>query len=290
MNNNSEKLINYGLMVLLAFIWGSSFILMKRGVEVYSFIEVAILRMVIAWLFMVPFVWRKIITTPKKLWAPLIIVALFGNGIPAFLFTKAQTVLDSSYIGILNALVPLFTFIIAIFIFKTKWKIVNLIGIIIGLLGAVWLIIGNGINFENSNYAWLIIIATLCYAISLNTIKNYLQDMKSLEISGLAFMLIGPLCFVGLFYTDFFDTLLINPKAWSALGYTTILAVFGTAIALIIFNQLVKRTNAIFSSSVTYLIPIVAIGWGIIDGESISNTHLIGIAIIFTGIYLVNKK
>ena len=290
MNNNSEKLINYGLMMLLAFIWGSSFILMKRGVEVYSFIEVAILRMVIAWLFMVPFVWRKIITTPKKLWAPLIIVALFGNGIPAFLFTKAQTVLDSSYIGILNALVPLFTFIIAIFIFKTKWKIVNLIGIIIGLLGAVWLIIGNGINFENSNYAWLIIIATLCYAISLNTIKNYLQDMKSLEISGLAFMLIGPLCFVGLFYTDFFDTLLINPKAWSALGYTTILAVFGTAIALIIFNQLVKRTNAIFSSSVTYLIPIVAIGWGIIDGESISNTHLIGIAIIFTGIYLVNKK
>lgn len=290
MNNNSEKLINYGLMLLLALIWGSSFILMKRGVEVFTYIEVAILRLVIACLVMVPFVWKKIVSTPKKLWTPLIVVALFGNGIPAFLFTKAQTVLDSSYIGILNSLVPLFTFVIAIFVFKTKWKIVNLIGIFIGLLGAIWLIIGNGVSFENSNYAWLIIIATLCYAISLNTIKNYLQEMKSIDISGLAFVLAGPPCLIALHFTDFFDTLSHAPKAWSALFYISILAIFGTAIALIIFNQLVKRTNAIFSSSVTYLIPIVAIGWGIFDGENILNSHLIGVTIIFTGIYLVNKK
>jgi drug/metabolite transporter (DMT)-like permease len=290
MNNNSEKIINYGLMALLALIWGSSFILMKRGVEVFTYVEVAILRLVIAFLIMAPFVWKRVISTPKKFWFPLIIVALFGNGIPAFLFTKAQTVLDSSYIGILNALVPLFTFVIAIFIFKTSWKIVNLIGIFIGLLGAVWLISGGGINFENSNYAWLIIIATLCYAISLNTIKNYLQEMKSIDISGLAFVIVGPSCLIALCFTDFFNTLTHAPKAWSALLYISILAIFGTAIALIIFNQLVKRTTAIFSSSVTYLIPIVAIGWGILDGESISNSHLLGVSIIFTGIYLVNKK
>ena len=290
MNNNSEKIINYGLMVLLALIWGSSFILMKRGIEVFSFIEVAILRLVIAWVVMIPFIWKTIFATPKKLWYPLIIVALFGNGIPAFLFTKAQTTLDSSYIGILNALVPLFTFLIAIFIFKTKWKTVNLVGIFIGLIGAVWLITSNGINFENGNDAWLIIIATICYAISLNTIKNYLNQMKSIDISGLAFMLVGPPCLICLFYTDFFLTFSVHPKALQALFYISILAIFGTAFALIIFNQLVKRTNAIFSSSVTYLIPIVAMAWGVIDGENISQSNIVGVVIIFTGIYLVNKK
>lgn len=290
MNNNSEKIINYGLMVLLALIWGSSFILMKRGIEVFSFIEVAILRLVIAWVVMIPFIWKTIFATPKKLWYPLIIVALFGNGIPAFLFTKAQITLDSSYIGILNALVPLFTFLIAIFIFKTKWKTVNLVGIFIGLIGAVWLITSNGINFENGNDAWLIIIATICYAISLNTIKNYLNQMKSIDISGLAFMLVGPPCLIGLFYTDFFLTFSVHPKALQALFYISILAIFGTAFALIIFNQLVKRTNAIFSSSVTYLIPIVAMVWGVIDGENISQSNIVGVVIIFTGIYLVNKK
>jgi drug/metabolite transporter (DMT)-like permease len=290
MNNNSEKIINYGLMILLALIWGSSFILMKRGIEVFSFIEVAILRLVIAWLIMVPFIWNKIFSIAKKHWIPLIIVSLFGNGIPAFLFTKAQTTLDSSYIGILNSLVPLFTFLIAIFIFKIKWKTINLIGICIGLIGAIWLISSNGVNFENSNDAWLIIIATICYAISLNTIKNYLQQMKSIDISGLAFMLIGPPCLIALFFTNFFDSVINNPQGLSALFYISILAIFGTAIALIIFNQLVKRTSAIFSSSVTYLIPIVAIGWGIVDGENILQSQLIGVIIIFTGIYLVNKK
>ncbi len=281
---------DYGLLLLLGIIWGSSFILMKKGIIVFSTNEVAMLRLGIAWLTLLPFTWKSIKSTPKKAWKPLIIVGLFGNGIPAFLFTEAQSKLDSSLIGILNSLVPLFTFIVAISVFKTKWKISNLLGILIGLTGAIWLIVGGELVLDNANYAWLIIIATLCYSISLNTIKFYLQEMSSIQISSLAFMFVGPPCIVALIFSDFYTTLMTTKGSWQALAYTTILAVLGTSVALVLFNKLVKNSTAIFASSVTYLIPIVAIFWGIIDGEQISINHFLAVGIIFTGIYLVNKK
>ena len=281
---------NYGLLLLLGIIWGSSFILIKKGIVVYTTKEVAMLRLGIAWLTLLPFTWKSIKSTPKKAWKPLAIVGLFGNGIPAFLFTEAQSELDSSLIGILNALVPLFTFIIAIFVFKTKWKISNLIGILIGLTGAIWLIAGGGLVLDHAHYAWLIVIATLCYSISLNTIKVYLQEMSSIQISSLAFMFIGPPCILGLAFSEFYPTLMSTKGSWQALAYITILAVLGTSVALVLFNKLVKNSTAIFASSVTYLIPIIAVFWGIIDGEQIRINHFLGTGIIFTGIYLVNKK
>jgi len=281
---------NYGLLLLLGIIWGSSFILIKKGIVVYTTKEVAMLRLGIAWLTLLPFTWKSIKSTPKKAWKPLAIVGLFGNGIPAFLFTEAQSELDSSLIGILNSLVPLFTFIIAIFVFRTKWKISNLLGILIGLTGAIWLIAGGGLVLDQAHYAWLIVIATLCYSISLNTIKAYLQEISSIQISSLAFIFVGPPCILGLVFSDFHSTLMSTKGSWQALAYITILAVLGTSIALVLFNKLVKNSTAIFASSVTYLIPIIAVFWGIIDGEQISINHFLGIGIIFIGIYLVNKK
>ena len=281
---------NYGLLLLLGIIWGSSFILMKKGIIVFSTKEVAMLRLGIAWLTLLPFTFKSIKRIPKKAWKPLAIVGLFGNGIPAFLFTEAQSVLDSSLIGILNALVPLFTFIIAVFVFKTKWKISNLVGIFIGLTGAIWLIASAGLVLDQAHYAWLIVIATLCYSISLNTIKVYLQKMSSIQISSFAFMFVGPPCILGLAFSDFYPTLMSTKGSWQALTYITILAVLGTSVALVLFNKLVKNSTAIFASSVTYLIPIIAVFWGIIDGEQISINHFLAIGIIFTGIYLVNKK
>jgi drug/metabolite transporter (DMT)-like permease len=289
MNNNSEKLINYGLMVLLALIWGSSFILMKKGLIVFNDIEVAQLRMGIAWLSLLPFVWKKLFTIKKKFIIPILVVGLFGNGFPAFLFTKAQTELDSSLIGILNALVPLFTFVFAMLLFKTKVKVGQLIGILLGLSGAIWLIAGGGLVLENANYSWYIIVATMCYAISLNTIKNYLKEMSAIDISGLAFFVVGPFCLLALGLSDFSFKMMNSEGANLALFYIVILSTVGTSIALILFNQLVKKTTAIFASSVTYLIPIVAIFWGFVDGEIITLNHFIGIAIILGGIHLVNK-
>ncbi len=277
-------------MILLAFIWGSSFILMKRGLDVFSYEQVADLRMGLAWLSLLPFVWSQLKKTPTHFWIPLAVVGLFGNGIPAFLFTKAQTQLDSSLTGILNALVPLFTLLIAVFIFKTKVKGYNILGILIGLAGAIWLVSGDGVVIENAHYAWFVVVATICYAISLNTIKNYLDKMNPIHITGLAFFFAGPPTLIHLFCTDFLEIMNKQEKAWNALGYIFILAVVGTSLAVAIFNKLVARTTAIFASSVTYLIPIFAIMWGVIDGEKIALQQIFGTAIIFAGIYLVNKQ
>ena len=289
MVHKNQHIINFGIMFLLAFIWGSSFILMKRGLEVFSYTQVADLRMCLAWLSLVPFVWNKMGKLEKKHWIPLAVVGVFGNGVPAFLFTKAQTQIDSSLAGILNALVPLFTLIIAVAVFKTKVKTHNIIGVLIGLCGAVWLIAGNGLVTDNICFAGFVVVATICYAISLNTIKNYLGQLNPILISGVAFFFVGPPTLIHLFGTDFFELMNNDPKAWSGLVYLVLLAVVGTSFAVVLFNKLVAQTTAIFASSVTYLIPVFAIMWGIIDGEHIQIHHLLGTGIIFGGIYLVNK-
>ena len=289
MQQNSN-LANWSIIIFLAFIWGSSFILMKRGLDIFSYAQVADLRMSLAWLSLLPLVWNQLKKTPTHFWIPLAVVGIFGNGIPAFLFTKAQTQLDSSLTGILNALVPLFTLLIAVFIFKTKVKGYNILGVLIGLTGAIWLVAGDGVVMENAHYAWFVVIATICYAISLNTIKNYLGELNPIHITGLAFFFVGPPTLIHLFSTDFLEVMNTQEKAWSALGYIFILAVIGTSMAVAIFNKLVARTTAIFASSVTYLIPIFAIIWGVIDGEHIALQHILGTTIIFAGIYLVNKQ
>lgn len=278
-------------ILLLAFIWGSSFILMKRGLVAYSSGEVAALRMIIAFLSFLPFILYNIKKVDKKYWKHLIIVGLFGNGIPAFLFTKAETGISSSLAGMLNSLVPLFTITLGILFFKVPTNKLKFIGVFIGLIGAVMLITGNGFDIAESetSYSFYVIAATLCYAISVNTIKKYLQEVNSIVVSSFAFLFIGPPLIVYLFTTDFVTTTFNNPAAPTALGYILILSVFGTALSLIIFNMLVKQTSALFASTVTYLIPVFAIMWGIFDGELINLIQVLGIVVVLVGIYFVNK-
>jgi len=286
-----EKSIkNYIVLVLLAIIWGSSFILMKRGLDVYSYTQVAALRLFIAFLSLTPFLLKAVKVVQKKHIVPIVVMALFGNGIPAFLFTKAQTQLDSSLVGILNSLVPLFTLLLGVYFFKTKPTKTNIVGIIIGLCGAVFLTystMGGGV--EINSYVYLVILATIMYAISINVIKKYLHDLDALSISSLAFLVIGPFSAIYIFNTDFM-ALSVTNEGIEALLYITLLAVVGTSSAVVIFNQLISRSSAIFASSVTYLIPIVAIFWGIFDGEKVTLIHLLSVVIILGGVYLVNKK
>jgi|TARA_B110000116_G_scaffold272461_1_gene297906 drug/metabolite transporter (DMT)-like permease len=286
-----EKSIkNYLILIFLAIIWGSSFILMKRGLEVYSYTQVAALRLFIAFLSLLPFIFRAFKKVAKKHWGPIIITAFLGNGIPAFLFTKAQTHLDSSFVGILNSLTPLFTLLLAIYFFKSRPTKTNILGIIIGLTGAFMLSSSNldgvfAINF----YTILVVLATLFYAISVNVIRKYLADLDAISISALAFLFIGPASGIYVFSSDFMP-FLNTDRGISALLYIAILAVIGTSLAVVIFNKLIKDSSAIFASSVTYLIPIVAIFWGVLDGENILFWHIFGAAIILCGVYLVNKK
>jgi len=286
-----EKSIkNYVVLVLLAIIWGSSFILMKRGLDVYSYTQVAALRLFIAFLSLTPFLLKAVKVVKKKHFLPIVVMALFGNGIPAFLFTKAQTQLDSSLVGILNSLVPLFTLLLGIYFFRTRPTKTNIVGIVIGLCGAVFLTyatMDGGV--EINNYVYLVVLATVMYAISINVIKKYLYDLDALSVSTLAFLIIGPFSAVYIFNTDFL-ALSKSSEGIEALLYIVLLAVVGTSLAVVMFNQLISRSSAIFASSVTYLIPIIAIFWGIFDGEKVTLTHLLSVVIILGGVYLVNKK
>lgn len=281
---------NYVILILLAIIWGSSFILMKRGLEVYSDTQVAALRLLIASISLVPFIFFAFKKVKTRHWLPLFVSGVFGNGLPAFLFTKAQTQLDSGFVGIINSLTPLFTLVLGGVFFALKPSRKNILGIFIGFIGAVYLTVSNwNTEIIVNSYVFYIVLATLFYAISINVIKHYLEELDPIHISALAFLFVGPPMAIYIFNTNFI-VLAQSSAGFEALIYIIILAVIGTSFAVILFNWLLKQSSTIFASSVTYLIPIVAIVWGVFDGENILLQHLIGAAIILTGVYLVNKK
>ena len=282
---------NYASLAFLALIWGSSFILMKRGLEVFNFMEVAALRIVIAFVSLIPFLPQAFKLVKPKHYFPIVISAFLGNGIPAFLFTKAQTELDSSLVGTLNGTVPLFTLILGVYFFSAKPSKANILGIFLGLLGIVFLAFSTlKDGFAFNGYIFLVVLATIFYATSINVIKKYLQDLNPASIAALAFLIIGPIAAVYLLNTSFLYQLQTHPDGYKALGYIALLSVLGTSMAAIIFNRLLNRSSAIFTSSITYLIPIVAIFWGVLDGEIITSYHVLGSVIILSGVYLVNKK
>lgn len=286
-----NKIKSWVILIVLAIIWGSSFILMKRGMEAFTPYQVAAMRVMIAASVLFPLIIRRLKYVERKYWKYLLIVGIFGNTIPAFLFTIAETEISSSLAGILNALTPIFTLTIAITIFQMRIRWINTVGVIIGFIGAAGLIFINSegtIQFNNS-YALLPVIATVFYAVSVNTIRNFLHSLPSVVISGAALLPVGIVCGIYLFTTDVFSRAAGNGGAES-LMYVAILAVLGTAISIIFFNDLIKMSGPIFASSVTYLIPIVAIMWGIFDNEILNWKHFAGLAVILFGVYLVNKK
>lgn len=290
--NINTPLGHWLLLLLLSLIWGSSFILMKRGLDAFSFEQVAALRLFLAFIFLAWFGRQYYRNIPKNKLIPLFLTGFIGNGIPAFLFTKAETYLDSGIVGILNVLTPLFTLIIGLTFYKLKVKLINHIGILIGMLGTIYLLYPDiqELNEKALLYSLMVIIATACYGWSTNIIKAHLDDVNSVQITTLAFSFIGPWAGIYLFSTDFISRMQTEPLAWESLGYTAILAIIGSALSIILFNQLIKMTGALFAASCTYIIPIVAILWGILDGELITNHHLIGFFIILGGVYLVNKR
>ncbi|MCC6837410.1 MAG: EamA family transporter [Bacteroidia bacterium] len=289
----NTKLLNWIILILLALIWGSSFILMKRGLETFSSDEVAALRIFIAFLFLSPLLIRHFKKDLIKHWKGFLGMGMLGNFIPAFLFTKAETGISSSLTGMLNSLTPLFTLLLGVLMFRSKTKMINAIGILIGFVGAIGLLTAGKSEDMNNNllFGIYVVLATICYALSVNIIKKELGEVNSITATVWAMLFIGPLAGIYLFgFTDFLSDLKTNALAYESLGYVSILAIFGTAISVIIFNVLIKNTNALFASSVTYLIPVVAMGWGILDGENVVFLHFIWIVVILLGVYLVNKK
>ena len=297
---SAEKLKAWGYLIILSFIWGSSYFLIKIGLEDSAGNErmpphlLGALRMSFAFLALSPFLYKSLKSIQKKHLPFLIISGVFGNGLPAFLFAYAETKLDSSITGMLNSLVPLFTILIATLIFQFKLKINHVLGIIVGFFGAVLIVyqklFTSNISSEDLFPILIVISATLCYAISLNIIKYKLQDVKSMAITSISFAAIGPFCIVYLFTTDFFERINSQPNFMGGIGIIAIFAFVGTAFAVLLFNRMIKLSSAVFASSVTYFIPIVAILLGFLIGEQVSVLQTSGILVLIVGVFLINKK
>lgn len=289
MNNQQQK---WFYLIILSIVWGSSFILMKKALLGVTPIQLGALRMIFTATFLLSVASSSIKKIKKRHWKYIIYTALAGTFIPGFLFAFAITTIDSSIVSILNSFTPFNTLILGSIFFGFSFKKAQLYGVLIGLVGASVLILKGADLHPNQNYwfALLIIVASVGYAFNANMLKKYLSDLEALAITTGNFLLLILPATIVLFCTDFFETFdFENEVLMHSLGYIVILSVVGTGIAKTIYNKLVHISDPVFSSSVTYLIPLVAIFWGVLDGEKLSLIQVFSGVIILIGVYLVNK-
>lgn len=287
MNNKQSR---WFILILLSLIWGSSFILMKKALINLSPIQVGALRIILTGLTLFAVGFQNITKVSQKQWYYIGLTALLGTFFPVFMFAYAVEEIDSSIVSILNSLTPLNTLLIGAFFYGFSFLRKQFLGVIIGLVGALILILkGADLNpDQNYSYALLIVFASIGYAFNVNILKKHLNDLNALTIVTGNFVVIFIPALIVLWYTDFFQVDYIE-QAKTSLLYLILLSVFGTAMAKTLFNKLVQITSPIFSSSVTYLIPIVAIFWGVLDGERLYFEQILAGFLILIGVYLTNK-
>ena len=286
------KLNKWFYLIFLSVIWGSSFILIKKGLIGLEASQLGSLRIIFSSFIIFLFGWRKIFEIRIIEWKWITISAFLGSFFPAFLFAFAEKEIDSSIASIINSTVPLNTLILGIIIFKINTTKRQIIGVLIGFFGT-YLLISYGIKLnpdQNYNYAGLVILCSFLYALNVNIIKKYLQHLSALTITvGHFTAIIIPAILVFVF-SEFRIENLNNTETKISIFYVFILALFGTALAKIIFNKLIKISSPVFASSVTYSMLIVSIFWGIIDGEKFSIYQLIATGFIVLGVILTNRS
>ncbi len=280
-------------LIVLSIIWGSSYILIKKGLLGFTAIQLWGVRVLMAGLLLLLIGFRSISTIAGKDWKWVALSGIVGSFVPMFLFAWAETEIDSSIASVLNSLVPLFTLFVGFALFRISFTGNQLLGVLVGLAGAGLLIyLGAEINpKQNYWYTSGVVLASLCYAVNANLIKSKLQSVSPMGIAvGNFLFLILPALAVVLFSGALSGPVRQGPHFWPSMGYIALLCIFGTAIAKVMFNRLIQISTPVFSVSVTYLIPIVGIFWGLIDGERFSMGQFAAAAVILLGVYLVNKR
>jgi len=278
-------------LMLLAFIWGSSFILMKTGLKSFGADQAGALRIVMASLALLPISLKQLANLHKKDIPSLLVAGFIGSFFPAFLFMIAETHIDSSLAGMLNSLTPVFTLIVGLLFYHTAFRPRQAVGLFLGLIGAIGLILaGEGFHLgTGNNYTFFIVLATFLYAISMNQIKTRLSHLSGVQITSLSFLFIGPFALAYLLTTNL-DSV-TSHQGWPLhlLALAT-LGMIGTALAQILMNSLIRHSSAVAASSVSYIVPIFAIMWGILNGEKITALRLICMGVILSGVYLISRK
>ncbi|MCD4795528.1 MAG: DMT family transporter [Bacteroidales bacterium] len=287
----NKKLWQWVLLIFVSFVWGLSFILMKRGLESYNEIQVGSFRIFFASIFLLPFLFKRLKKFKRKDLKYILIIGFIGNLFPAILFAKAQTEVNSSLAGMLNTSFPIIVLIIGSLFFGLKAKRHEIVGILLGLLGSVGIVLAGTSNLSGSNnlYALFILLAVIFYSISINVIKYKLPDLDGISITIFSFVIIGPVAGLFLFFTDF-GPALATPDYLENLFYIALLALGGSAVSVTLFYLLMDYVDVIFASLSTYIIPLFAILWGLLDGETISLIQILFLGVIFMGVFLVNKN
>jgi drug/metabolite transporter (DMT)-like permease len=283
----------WGYLFILSIIWGSSFILIKKSLLGLTPYQLGALRVVITGLFLfIPGIKRlKSITATEWKW--LAISGFLGSFLPAFFFAIAETEIDSAVASIINSLVPLNTVLLGFAVFKIASTRRQVIGVVIGFIGTALLILkGAHLNpHQNYMYAGFVVLSTIMYAANVNIIKRHLQQVSAYNIAAGNYAVITIPGIIVLLFTDFFSASTFeNPEFKMAMIYVVILSFFGTAVAKVLFNKLVHISTPVFASSVTYLMPIVALVWGVLDGEGFSFLQGLASIIILLGVYLSHKR
>ncbi len=288
----SESSLAWVLLIILSLIWGSSFILIKKALISFTPLEVGAARITISFLAFLPLFFKNLKKIPWQKWRWFALVGICGSGIPAFLFAIGQTKIPSSIAGVINSMTPIFTLLLAVMFFSGKLIKRQAYGILMGFGGALLLffIKKEGELIFPISYALLLVLATVSYAISGNTVGRFLSGVRPTIISVVSFCLIGPFMLAYLLSSDFISHIQNSDYGLQSFAAVCTLSLVGTFLANILFFRLIQLTDAVFSSSVSFIIPIVALGWGILDGELITVFHLLALIFILTGVFLAKRK
>lgn len=288
----SNRFISWSIFILLCFIWGSSFILMKEGEKGLTAVQLASLRIFSASIVLIPFAIFHIRKVPRTLLPVIFAAGICGNLIPSFLFAIVIANLGhSSLVGILNALTPICAVVIGMIMFGDKFQTRKIIGVLIGFAGLCLLTLTQeNIDMNHIGYASLVVVATFFYGFNPNLVSHYLKGVQSAYITSVSLSLLAIPSFLILWFSDFFLLDFTDPVIQISVFDTLLLGVVGTAIATFLFYILVKKAGVLFSSLVTYGIPFVAIFWGVLDKEPVTFREVICLAIILSGVYLVQRK
>ena len=286
-----SKRLKWVYLITLALIWGSSFILIKKGLVGLTSLQLGSLRIIFAAIFLLLIGFKSLAKIPRVQWKYIALTATLGTFFPAYLFAIAQTQIDSTVSSILNSLTPLNTLIFGILAFGLSFRRAQIFGVIIGLIGTFLLIVNGALHHPEQNYyyAILVLIASFCYAMNVNLIKKYLSDLSPLSISTGNFLVLFFPAHLVLIFSGFFEVIAVESVQHSVL-FVLVLGVLGTGIANIIFFKTIQISSPVFATSVTYLIPVVAFGWGLLDNEMLTPVQFLGAFIILFGVYLSAKK
>lgn len=288
----NKQFTKWLLFLLLSLIWGSSFVLMKIGLQQLTSYQVASLRILSAGLIMLPITIKYIDLIPRNKLLLVFISGFIGNFIPAFLFCIAEEKIDSGLAGTLNSLTPIFVVITGFVFFKIQTTRNKIIGIFVAFMGSFLLLLSTSNLQGNMHFSLILLVvaATILYGFNVNMVAQKLSTIPSLHIAAVALTLNALPALLVLFLTGYFKLSLRHMELIISTSAAVVLGILGTAIATVTFYMLVKRAGGVFATMVTYGIPFIAIGWGIIYGETFGWQQAFCLVIILTGVYYSNKK